>query len=363
MKIVKPTLLVDKAKCLRNIKRMVAKAEHATSTLRPHFKTHFSAEIGQWYREQGVNKCTVSSVSMAKYFAENGWDDITIAFPYNPLESDTISVLAGTTKLNVLIESEESLKMALERIENPVGFFIKIDVGTHRTGVNPNNQALLKSLIAKSAKNVAFKGFLAHAGHTYSSGEVNQIREVLDRSAATLISLNDQFGGIISYGDTPSCSLIKDLSFADELRPGNFIFYDWMQYQIGSCGIDDIAVCLAAPVVAIHAERNEVVVYGGGVHLSKDSIIEENEFGQTQNCFGKVVVLSEKGWKTELIGHVDRLSQEHGILKLSDEQIACIKVGDLIGILPVHSCLTADLQGQYLSTEGHTIDKMNKTCA
>ncbi|MEO1255440.1 MAG: amidophosphoribosyltransferase, partial [Bacteroidota bacterium] len=58
--------------------------------------------------------------------------------------------------------------------------------------------------------------------------------------------------------------------------------------------------------------------------------------------------------------HVSRLSQEHGIIKLSKEEISQINVGDIIGILPVHSCLSADLQGHYLSTKGEVIEKMKK---
>jgi len=32
----------------------------------------------------------------------------------------------------------------------------------------------------------------------------------------------------------------------------------------------------------------------------------------------------------------------------------------LIGVIPVHSCLTADLQAYYLTTAGDRIEKMTK---
>jgi len=31
----------------------------------------------------------------------------------------------------------------------------------------------------------------------------------------------------------------------DEIRPGNFVFYDLMQYRIGSCSVGQIAVAMA----------------------------------------------------------------------------------------------------------------------
>lgn len=360
MEIKTPTLLVDKEKAKRNIEKMAEKAKKSNASLRPHFKTHFSAEIGNWFKDFGVNTCAVSSVSMAQYFAENGWNDISIAFPYNPLEAEEISDLSSKVNLNILIESEESLKHASQHLKNKVGYFIKIDVGTHRTGIDPRNETLIKSLADKSSDQIQFKGFLAHAGHTYGCRDLESIKWIFDGSVKTLTELKSKFGGVISYGDTPTCSLIDDFSFCDEMRPGNFVFYDWMQHQIGSCSIKEIAVCLACPVVSIHKDRNEIVVYGGGVHLSKDMVQEKDIMGKDLKCYGKMVALKKEGWSSEVLGNVVRLSQEHGIIKLSNEEVARVKVGDVIGILPVHSCLTADLQGYYLSTSGDKIEKMTK---
>lgn len=360
MEIRTPTLLVDKEKCLKNIEKMLSKAKRSEAELRPHFKSHFSAEIGSWFKSMGVTKCTVSSVSMAQYFAKNGWDDITIAFPYNPLEAKDIDELASKIKLNVLIVSKESLAHAQENINGTLGFFIKVDVGTHRTGIDPRNEDLIEQIITTASDKLQFKGFLAHAGHTYGCRDLEGIRWIFEGASKALTQLKQKFGGIISYGDTPSCSMIEDLSFCDEMRPGNFVFYDWMQKNIGSCSINDIAVCLACPVVAVHEERGEIIIYGGGVHLSKDRIIEKDIMGKDQTSFGKMVALKQNGWDTDVKGNVARLSQEHGVIKLSPEELAHVKVGDLIGVIPVHSCLAADLQGCYFSTDGEQIEKMTR---
>lgn len=356
MEVKTPTLLVDEAKCRRNIQMMLNKAEEAEASLRPHFKTHHSATIAEWFRDYGIAQCTASSVSMAAYFAQHGWKDITIAFPYNPLEHQEISALAEKVNLNILIESEEILDHAKKHLKNAVGYFIKIDVGYHRTGIDHRDERAIKSLVSQSGDPLLFKGFLAHAGQTYGAGTIEDIRWIYAQAEKTLRQLKEKFGGIISYGDTPSCSTLDNLSAYDELRPGNFIFYDWMQREIGSCSIEDIAVCMACPVVALHPERNEVVVYGGAVHLSKDSLSYKHG-----RYFGKAVNLTERGWSTEVIGTVDRVSQEHGIVKMLNNEMADIKVGDLIGVIPVHSCLTADIQGHYLSTSGERIEKITKT--
>jgi D-serine deaminase-like pyridoxal phosphate-dependent protein len=88
--ITKPTLLLDSEICKRNIRTMQEKAESHHLELRPHFKTHQSLEIGRWFKAQGTSKITVSSIEMALYFSKE-WDDITIAFPVNHLEIDSIT--------------------------------------------------------------------------------------------------------------------------------------------------------------------------------------------------------------------------------------------------------------------------------
>jgi D-serine deaminase-like pyridoxal phosphate-dependent protein len=72
--ITHPTLLLDEARCRANIARMAAHAKASNTRLRPHFKTHQSAKIGEWIRAEGVTSIACSSLRMAAYFADAGWD-------------------------------------------------------------------------------------------------------------------------------------------------------------------------------------------------------------------------------------------------------------------------------------------------
>jgi len=42
------------------------------------------------------------------------------------------------------------------------------------------------------------------------------------------------------------------------------------------------------------------------------------------------------------------------------EEIRRMQPGDLLEIIPVHSCLAADLAGSYYTTEGEVLHKMSK---
>jgi D-serine deaminase-like pyridoxal phosphate-dependent protein len=363
MKIKEPVLILNKQRCLQNIERMALKAQRSNTIFRPHFKTHQSAEIGEWFRKFGVSGITVSSVKMAKYFAAHGWKDITIAFPVNILEMDEINDLAGHIKLNILIVDSEVLPVLLTGIKNKLGIFLKVDTGAHRTGINPNNVEEIKEIIKliENSDNLHFKGFLAHSGHTYQAKSIGEINTIYSDTISLMSHLKIHLypNAIISVGDTPACSVVPELFGTDEVRPGNFIFYDIMQLNLGSCIEEYISVALACPIVARHKDRNEIILYGGAVHLSKDFIIDK----EGNKTFGYLVEFNEHGWGKIIKGaFVKGMSQEHGIIKVTDESNGLMdkKPGDIIGVLPVHSCLTADLMGRYLTLDNKTIHMMNK---
>lgn len=359
-----PTLLLDKQRCLRNIERMANKAKQSKSMLRPHFKTPQSNGVGTWFRDFGVDKIAVSSLRMANYYAQGGWKDITVAFPFNILEINSVNKLAQQIQLNLLVESEATVTFLKSNLKTPVGIFLKIDVGYHRTGIPAGNTLQIARLLEqiKGHPLLHFKGFLAHAGHTYKKQGWAEIEPIYQQHRQALHQLKQLFLSdfpdlILSYGDTPSCSLLDNFSDFDEIRAGNFVFYDLSQYHIGACQLDDIAVAMACPVVALHPERSEIVVYGGGVHFSKDRAIHPNGF----EYYGRVVNWDKHTWQIpETESYVKSLSQEHGIIKASDELIASTKVGDILLILPIHSCMMVDLMPHYLTLDGEEIPIWDK---
>jgi D-serine deaminase-like pyridoxal phosphate-dependent protein len=352
--ITKPTLLLDQQKCKRNIEMMFSKAKKNHVIFRPHFKTHQSLEIGRWFKELGVDKITVSSLEMAQYFSSE-WNDITVAFPVNILEIDTINQLSKKIILQLLVESIEATRYLAQNTKNNIGIFIKIDVGYHRTGLPPSSIQQIDEILTliNTSPTLSFKGFLTHAGHTYSCRTKEEIlsihnasREIFNRLKARYIDRYPDL--IISIGDTPSCSVVDDFSGTDELRPGNFVFYDLTQHQIGACSYDQIAVAMACPIVAIHPERNEIVIYGGGVHFAKDRLEVDN----AGTIYGIVVEQLAEGWGEPIQGmYLKSLSQEHGIVSLPESLLSKYKIGDLLYILPVHSCMTAKEMKCYKSQD------------
>ena len=356
-----PTLFLDPIRCKKNIAKMAAKARRNNVAFRPHVKTHQSLAVARWLKEEGVSKITVSSLKMAAYFAQE-WDDITVAFPTNILEIETINSLASKIQLNLCIENVEVLEFLKKHLKSPVGIFLKMDIGYNRTGIAVDRFSIIDQLLNQLEQTplLQFKGFLGHAGHSYQCRSKEAIEAVHQASKGKILMLKNRYQEqypelILSYGDTPSCSVSEDFAGIDEIRPGNFTFYDLTQNIIGSNELNEIAVAMACPVVAKHPDRNEIIVYGGGVHFSKDRV-EDPEDGV---IFGRVAEQKGASWGACIPKmHLKSLSQEHGIVSVPKEKMQDYAIGDLLWVLPVHSCMAADLMKEFRTTDGAILSAM-----
>ncbi|AFL84805.1 putative amino acid aldolase or racemase [Belliella baltica DSM 15883] len=355
--ITSPTLLIDEAICRNNLQKMANKAKKHGLKLIPHFKTGQSKAIGKWAKEYGITEITVSSIKMAKYFCQDGWENIHIAFPFNPLEIETLQELTKENKISIQLVNEEVAESLNKSLTSSIEFFIEIDAGYGRTGVEATDFGTIEKILrkAKERDKLIFKGFYIHAGHSYYEKDISKIYEET-RLALNMLKTkySSEYPNLVTrIGDTPGCSTMDDFGDIDEVGPGNFVFYDITQARIGSCQKSDIAVALAAPVVDIKKDKKTILVHAGGVHLAKDVLMESDG----SKNFGEIVILNENGWTIpESRSFVKSISQEHGIIQASEELLEKIKVGDLLGILPVHSCMTADCMKSYLSLDGKWVD-------
>jgi D-serine deaminase-like pyridoxal phosphate-dependent protein len=358
--IQRPTLLLDKDKAIHNIEKMAGKARKSGVRFRPHFKTHRSAGVAEWFRDFDVDAITVSSLEMAAYFADHGWGDITVAFPVNLLEIDKVNSLAAEIALGLLVESKEAVQFLAAHLGHKVSTWIKVDIGYGRTGVSwdrPGEIVELAQALAATDR-LAFRGLLTHAGHSYHAASKLELEAIHRDSLARLVHvraalLAEGFSQVeLSSGDTPTCSVVDDFAGLDEIRPGNFVFYDLKQVMIGACSERDIAVAVACPVVAKHPQRNEIVLYGGAVHLSKESFVRADG----TPTFGHVAFWEGDGWGPSLPDtYVSSLSQEHGIVRTTVDVLDQVHVGDVLIIVPVHSCLLSYLLNDYHTLDGEII--------
>jgi len=365
-----PILLLDKEKCLANIGMMATRATSRGLDLRPHFKTHQSAEVGSWFRDFGVSAIAVSSFRMAAYFAGAGWEEILVAFPFIPGDLTLLNVLAGRCRVSILLDNPAALPF-LERLEHPVEWYLDTDTGYGRSGIRAEEPETMEQLLKAAGRdpNLVFKGFYCHAGHSYKAGNREERDAIHRKAVQDLERLKGQFSHfdpLVLYGDTPNCSIQEDFGAVDQLTPGNFVFYDLFQRTIGSCRADEIAVAMACPVAGKYRDGRRILVHGGAVHFSKETLPAPPVTRGHEDAFpghpvyGLVVERTDEGWSLPITeNYLTGLSQEHGILEGCGELYDRVNIGDTLFILPVHSCLTANLMGSYRTLDGVPIETIN----
>ena len=363
------TLLVDRRRAEANINHFVARAAAANGTLRPHFKTHQSAAVAEWFRTAGVTRATVSSLGQAAYFADHGWSDLTLAISANPLEVADYSDLAARISLGLLVDTSETVARLAAGLTSEVRIWLEIDVGDGRTGIPWNQTRRLVDLAEQltAARNLELVGLLTHAGQTYDAADGGEAAAVFHASREHLQDCRRELtragftGLLISAGDTPGFAAATDWIGLDEARPGNFVFHDLMQLVAGACTEEGLACAVGCPVIGVYPERGEVVVHAGAVHLSKERLTDLHG-----DCFGCLMSLDEGGFGGLFADwSLTKLSQEHGVVaargKAADDQLRKLRPGDLVLVAPVHSCLTCEQFGSYRTLDGEVLFRYRRS--
>jgi D-serine deaminase-like pyridoxal phosphate-dependent protein len=324
--------------------------------LRPHIKTHKCIEVARIQTEGHNGAITVSTLAEARAFAKHGFSDITYAVPIERGKfADAIEIFQSGVKLNLLTDDADTVK-TLDNEGVPFDVFLKIDCGTHRVGVEPNaEQALTIPRLISDSANLNFAGILTHAGHSYDVDSRDAILKVAHHERDVMVALSGTLraDGIevptVSVGSTPTMSTIDDLTGVDEIRPGNYIFFDNFQATLGSCSFEDTALTVLAAV--IHNGNGRMVIDAGAIALSKD----RGPVGIDPGCgYGRVLDIDGSDTGMRVTG----MSQEHGEIKANDDALHRFKVGDRVRVLANHSCLTAAQHSHYNVMEnGEVVDR------
>ncbi|MBP0573821.1 alanine racemase, partial [Mycobacterium tuberculosis] len=105
---------------------------------------------------------------------------VTLAQPFVDHRGPAHLVRTYGADLRCIADSAQTVAaVAAAAGDRPVDVFLKIDVGLHRCGVDPNGDAALA--VARSIANnsrLRFAGLFSHAGHAYGAGNPDGVRKV-----------------------------------------------------------------------------------------------------------------------------------------------------------------------------------------
>lgn len=351
-----PAVLIDQPKALRNIERMQAQASARGIRLRPHSKTHKSPLIAQWQIERGAVGICCAKLGEAEVFASElrlrsgqaGELDIRLPYPLHPSNADRVVALLGRVRLSFIVDHAAVARQWSEAMVlrgTRVDVLVKVDVGFHRCGIDPDSRDALPMIkTVASLPGLRLIGLLSHAGQAYHAHSEDELRKMADAEARTMSDLAERCrrNGVpvdeVSAGATPPARFSLQQSGFTEYRPGNYVYFDRTQVALGAATEDDCALTVLATVVS-KPTADRIILDSGSKTLTNDGA---RGFTPAPG-FGAVV-----GHENLLI---ERLSEEHATVKVNGTTE--LEPGDRVRIIPNHSCVVSNLVDQAWMVEGN----------
>jgi len=340
-----PQVLIDHARLRSNIDRVQSLADSAGLRLRPHAKTHKSPLIARWQIDRGAVGVCCAKVGEAEVFAAAGIENIRLPYPVHPSNADRLVALMDRSAISIIVDHPgvaRGWSDAMQRAGRTLDVLVKVDVGFHRCGIDPETGAVEFIRAVAGMKGLRLRGLLSHAGHGYNAASEEELCAVARREAEILTSLqrDGARAGIaldeVSVGATPTLRYSARQHGLTELRPGNYVYFDRTQVALGAATLDDCALTVLATVVARHAGR--IILDCGSKTLTNDQAR-----GMTPTP-GYGAVLADDGASPRRIDEtltIERLSEEHATVKVTGT--TRLEPGDRVRVVPNHACVVSNL--------------------
>lgn len=335
-----PLVAVHRGVLRENIDAMAAFAREQGVRLRPHLKTHKTAEIAQMQIDAGAVGLTCAKLGEAEAFLAAGFRDILIAYPLVGARKigRLFALLAAypDAHLATLTDSAEhaaECSAAAVRHGVTLPLWIKVDSGLGRVGVAPGRAAAELTRQVAAMPGLRVRGLMTHAGHAYGAADERAVREIGEWEAECLLATKEQMGaagdGEISVGSTPTVRVSGQVPGVTEIRPGNYVFCDATQVRLGAATPEQCALRVLARVVSRPAPGRLVIDAG-----AKTLALDRGAHGSDALAgYGVVVHHAD--------AVIERLSEEHGVMRVAAD--SPLRVGDIVEIIPNHSCPVANL--------------------
>jgi D-serine deaminase-like pyridoxal phosphate-dependent protein len=346
-----PCIVIDVAKARENILRMQKAANDANCSLRPHIKTHKMGCFAVLQAEAGAVGITCAKISEAEMMVRDGQDDIFIAYPLVGAfrVRRAVDLLRRVKRLILAADSAEGAD-ALNRAAGEAGCSfevrMEIDTGAKRTGVVFEKALDLARHIMDcrnlrltgiyTFKSLIYRGEAATDAAAAGLEEGELMAEAARRLREAGIPIQD-----ISAGSTPTGVAVAKTGLVTEIRPGTYIFNDYMLYKEGAAGLEDIAAYFYVTVVS--TPRRDYAVIDGGTKTFPTDI----SLGTPPYYYPSYAMVDGRD---DLF--LTRLNEEHGMITSAGGDTG-LRVGQSLRMVPIHICTAINLQNQvYLYERG-----------
>ncbi len=326
-----PTVIVDLDVLERNITTWAQRMADRGVGLRPHTKTSKCIEVIRRQVDAGAVGLTVATLGEAEVLADAGFTELFQAYPLwagRPERARRLRALHDRVDLMVGVESAEAaaaLGRAVVGSERPLRVLVELDPGLHRSGARPDEVAT----IARAAHDAGLdvRGAFTFGGHGYATCDAapdagdDEVRTLT--LAAELLTAAGFEPEVLSAGSTPTALHSARGPVTDE-RPGTYVFQDSQQVTLGVASLGEVAMVVAATVVASHTD-GRFVLDTGSKAIAADRPVWANGHG-----------LVPAYPDAEL-----RSLSEHHCVGWTDGPRP--RVGEVVAVVPNHACVVVNL--------------------
>ena len=346
---------------LANIDRMQEAADRRGIRMRPHAKTHKSPVVARWQIDRGAVGICCAKLGEAEVFAAAGFTDIRLPYPINPRNAPRVVALLERTRLSFIVDHPDVARgwsEAMTRAGRTADVLIKVDVGFHRCGINPDPRTAVPFITSvASLPGLNLKGLLSHAGQAYHASSESGLQQMAEEEARTLHQLASMAReeGVqideLSAGATPTARYSLDQDWLTEYRAGNYVYFDRTQVGLGAASLSDCALTVLATVVSKPTE-DRLVLDCGSKTLAADLARGFSPLPGHGTVL-RGVVMPEAAVEDEAL-LVERLSEEHATVRVVSGSTP-LEPGGRVRLVPNHSCVVSNLVDEAWLTDGDTV--------
>ena len=345
-----PAVVIDLDIMERNLARMAGYTKSKNIALRPHTKTHKIPDIAKAQIAGGAGGIVVAKPGEARVMAENGVNDIMIAYPLvTPAKAQTAAELAKQNAVRVSLDSPEAvdaLGEAAAKSGSRIGILVEIDTGFHRCGVETPQEAVALARQAMRHSNLDFLGLMFYPGHLAKPPEeqpasIAEVNRILDSFYQAF--RNERIDiRVVSGGSTPTACRSHEFTGVTEIRPGMYLLNDANLVRLNVAKLEDCALHVIV-TVASTAVPGRAIIDGGSKTFSSDRARGDKAI------FGMV----REDPDTDFAA----LSEEHGHFDISRSNRR-YRVGERLRILPNHVCATVNLHDRLYGVRNGVVERV-----
>jgi D-serine deaminase-like pyridoxal phosphate-dependent protein len=230
-----PVLVIDLDTLERNIRTMADFAATRGLALRPHAKTHKSADIARLQIAAGAGGVCCAKLGEAEAMADGGVDSILITSPVvsAPAIERLIALNQRIGDLRVVVDNPDNVDaLAAAAAGKRLQVLIDIDPGIRRTGVGSPEAAAALAQKILAAPSLRYIGVQYYCGREQHIGPYAERRAAIEDRTAYLKTVLAALAAVsaapcvITGGGTGTHRIDADLGVLTELQVGSYVFMD-----------------------------------------------------------------------------------------------------------------------------------------